>query len=46
MAIRGIDFDCGKEPADTFTRDPHPDLRADFVMVNPRCKIDFSLYHL
>ena len=31
---------------DTFTRDPHPDLRADFVMVNPRCKIDFSLYHL
>lgn len=30
MAIRGIDF--GKEPADTFTRDQHPDLRADFVM--------------
>ena len=33
MAIRGIDF--GKEPADTFTRDQHPDLRADFVMANP-----------
>lgn len=29
MAIRGIDFDFGKEPADTFTRDQHPDLRAD-----------------
>ncbi len=28
LAIRGIDFDFGKEPADTFTRDQHPDLRA------------------
>jgi type I restriction enzyme M protein len=35
MAIRGIDFDFGKEPADTFTRDQHPDLRADFVMALP-----------
>ena len=35
MAIRGIDFDFGKEPADSFTRDQHPDLRADFVMANP-----------
>ena len=31
----GIDFDFGKEPADTFTRDQHPDLRADFVMALP-----------
>jgi len=35
MAIRGIDFDFGKEPADTFTNDQHPDLRADYVMANP-----------
>ena len=35
IAIRGIDFDFGKEPADTFTRDQHPDLRADFVMALP-----------
>jgi len=35
MAIRGIDFDFGKEPADTFTKDQHPDLRADFVLANP-----------
>ncbi len=28
MAIRGIDFDCGKERADTFTRDQHPALHA------------------
>lgn len=35
MAIRGIDFDFGKEPADTFVKDQHPDLRADFVLANP-----------
>src|SRR5690625_253865 len=35
MAIRGIDFDFGKRPADSFTNDQHPDLRADFVMANP-----------
>jgi type I restriction enzyme M protein len=35
MAIRGMDFDFGKEPANTFSRDQHPDLRADFIMANP-----------
>lgn len=35
LAIRGIDFNLGKEPADTFVRDQHPDLRADFVLANP-----------
>ncbi|WGJ91413.1 class I SAM-dependent DNA methyltransferase [Achromobacter mucicolens] len=35
LAIRGIDFNLGKEPADTFTRNQHPDLRADFVLANP-----------
>jgi len=35
MAIRGIDFNFGKQNADTFTNDQHPDLRADFVMANP-----------
>lgn len=35
MAIRGIDFNFGKEPADTFTKDQHPDLRADYVLANP-----------
>ncbi len=35
MAIRGIDFNFGKEPANTFSNDQHPDLRADFVMANP-----------
>lgn len=35
LAIRGIDFNFGKEPADTFVRNQHPDLRADFVLANP-----------
>jgi type I restriction enzyme M protein len=35
MAIRGIDFNFGKQPADSFLNDQHPDLRADYVMANP-----------
>ncbi len=35
LAIRGIDFNLGKEPGDTFVRNQHPDLRADFVLANP-----------
>ena len=35
MAIRGMDFDFGKEPASTYTRPQHPDLRADYIMANP-----------
>ena len=35
LAIRGIDFNLGKEPDDTFVRNQHPDLRADFVLANP-----------
>ena len=35
MAIRGIEAKLGAQHADTFHRDLHPDLRADFVMANP-----------
>jgi len=35
LAIRGIEADLGAEPADSFTRDLHPDLKADFVLANP-----------
>ena len=35
LAIRGFAADLGKEPADTFHRDQHPDLRADFCLANP-----------
>ena len=35
MVIRGLDFNFGKEPANTFANDQHPDLRADYIMANP-----------
>ena len=35
LAIRGIDFNIGKQNGDTFTNDQHPDLKADFIMANP-----------
>ncbi|MCX7258681.1 MAG: class I SAM-dependent DNA methyltransferase [Polaromonas sp.] len=35
LAIRGIDFNLGKMPEDSFIRDQHPDLRADFILANP-----------
>ena len=35
MAIRGIDADLGSYNADTFTRDLHPTLKADFILANP-----------
>ena len=35
LAIRGIDYNLGREPADTFIRNQHPDLRADYILANP-----------
>jgi len=35
LALRGIEADFGPEHADTFRRDLHADLRADFVLANP-----------
>ncbi len=35
LAIRGIDGNLGKEHADSFHRDLHADLKADFVLANP-----------
>src|SRR5438874_2433017 len=35
LAIRGIEADLGGEHADSFHRDLHPDLKADFVLANP-----------
>lgn len=35
LAIRGIDYNLGREPNDTFTKNQHPDLRADFILANP-----------
>lgn len=35
LAIRGISANLGDEPADTFSKDQHPDLKADYIMANP-----------
>ncbi|HIP14830.1 MAG TPA: SAM-dependent DNA methyltransferase, partial [Sulfurimonas autotrophica] len=35
LAIRGISANLGDVPADTFSKDQHPDLKADFIMANP-----------
>lgn len=35
LAIRGIASNLGEVPADTFFKDQHPDLKADFIMANP-----------
>jgi type I restriction enzyme M protein len=47
-ALRGIEADFGPEHADTFRRDLHPDLRADYVLANPpfnpaQCGTNFAL---
>jgi type I restriction enzyme M protein len=35
LAIRGISANLGAVPADTFAKDQHQDLKADFIMANP-----------
>lgn len=35
LAIRGISANLGDVPADTFSKDQHKDLKADFIMANP-----------
>ncbi len=35
LAIRGISGNLGAVPADTFGKDQHPDLKADYIMANP-----------
>jgi len=35
LAIRGIDGNLGPEHADSFHRDQHKDLKADFILANP-----------
>ena len=35
LAIRGISANLGSRGADTFSRDQHPNLKADFILANP-----------
>lgn len=40
LAIRGITGNLGDVPADSFFKDQHPDLKADFIMANPPFNMD------
>lgn len=40
LAIRGIEANLGDRADDTFHRDLHPDLRADYVLANPPFNLD------
>lgn len=35
LAIRGIACNMGKKAVSTFTEDQHPDLKADYILMNP-----------
>ena len=35
LAIRGIEANLGSQPADSFLRNRHPDLKADYILANP-----------
>ncbi|HKK31222.1 MAG TPA: N-6 DNA methylase, partial [Alphaproteobacteria bacterium] len=35
LAIRGIEANLGAQPADSFLRNLHPDLKADYILANP-----------
>jgi type I restriction enzyme M protein len=35
LAIRGIEANLGQQHADTFLRDLHPDLKANYILANP-----------
>jgi type I restriction enzyme M protein len=35
LAMRGISANLGDVPANTFFKDQHPDLKADYIMANP-----------
>jgi type I restriction enzyme M protein len=35
LAVRGLSANLGNVPADTFFKDQHPDLKADYIMANP-----------
>jgi type I restriction enzyme M protein len=35
LALRGIEANLGPENADSFARDLHPDLKADYILANP-----------
>jgi len=46
LAIHSIEANLGAQPADTFLRDVHPDLKADYVLANPPFNVSDWSGHL
>nr|WTA67194.1 type I restriction-modification system subunit M [Micromonospora sp. NBC_00855] len=46
LAIRGIEANLGEQPSDSFVRDLHPDLKADYILANPPFNISDWSGHL
>jgi len=46
LAIRGIEANLGEQPADSFVRDLHPDLKADYILANPPFNVSDWSGHL
>lgn len=43
LAMHGIEANLGPQPADTFLKPQHPDLKADFILANPPFNVsDYS----
>lgn len=46
LAIRGIEANLGEQPSDSFLRDLHPDLKADYILANPPFNVSDWSGHL
>lgn len=46
LAIRSIEANLGAQPADTFLRSLHPDLKADYILANPPFNVSDWSGHL
>ena len=47
LAIRGIEGDLGPQNSDSFSKDLHPDLKANFILANPPFNVsDWGGEHL
>ncbi|MBK7366099.1 MAG: N-6 DNA methylase [Nitrosomonas sp.] len=42
LGIRGMDYDLGAEHGDTFFKDQHPDLKADYILANPPFNMEWD----
>jgi type I restriction enzyme M protein len=45
LALHTIEANLGPQPADTFLRDLHPDLKADYILANPPFNVSDWVRH-